>query len=68
VHLPEANLAIFKKGTYYSGITIFNSLPTDIKVLSEVCKKFKTALKHVLYLYSLCTLDEYFNRYYVTDK
>ena len=66
-HMPEANLAIFQKGAYYSGITIFNSLSTEIKVLSDHMK-FKTALKHVLYLHSFYTLDEYFNRWYVIDK
>jgi len=52
----------FSKGTYYWGITIFNSLPTDIKALKNDHKKLKTALKHVLYLHSFYTVDEYFNR------
>jgi len=55
-------LAIFPKGAYFSGITIFSSLPTQIKVLSDDHKKFKTALKQVLYLHSFYTLDEYFKR------
>jgi len=68
LHLPEANLAVFQKGSYYLGITIFDSLPTEIKVRSGYHKKFKTTLKYVLYLHSFYTLDDYFNRWYVTDK
>jgi len=48
VHLTQANLAIFQKGAYeyYSGIKIFNTLPTEIQDLSNNPKKFETALKH----------------------
>lgn len=60
--LSEANLAIFQKGAYYLGIKIFNILLTEIKDLSDDHKKFKTVLKHVLYLHSFYTLDEYFDR------
>jgi hypothetical protein len=60
--VPEANLAIFKNGAYYSGITVFNSLPAEIKDLSDDHKNFKTTLKHVLYLHFFYTLDAYSNR------
>jgi len=62
LHVPHANLAIFKKGAYYLGIRIFNSLPTGIKDLSDNSKKFKIALKHFLYSHSFYTVDECFNR------
>ena len=52
LHLPQANIAIFWKGAYYSGIKIFNTLPTEIKDLSDNPKKFKIALKHFLYSHS----------------
>jgi hypothetical protein len=29
--LPTANLTIYQKGVYYSGIKIYNHLPTAIK-------------------------------------
>jgi hypothetical protein len=29
LHLPLANLDIYQKGVHYSGITIFNSLPSS---------------------------------------
>ena len=31
LYLPQANLNIYQKGTYYSGIQIFNSLPLQIR-------------------------------------
>jgi hypothetical protein len=29
LHLPQANLTLYQKGFHYSGIKIFNSLPTE---------------------------------------
>jgi len=55
LHLPQANLAIFQKGAYYSGIKIFNSLPTEMKVLSYKPKIWKTAFKYFC-IQTLCTL------------
>jgi hypothetical protein len=49
VYMPQANLTIYQKRTYYSGI---NNLPMKIKKASDNLKKFKTALKHFLYTYS----------------
>jgi hypothetical protein len=31
LYLPRANLTIYQKGAYYSGIKIFNNLPLEIK-------------------------------------
>ena len=62
LHLPQANLTLYQKGVHYSGIRIFNSLPTEIKNISNKPKKFKRALKQFLYQYCFYTLDEYFNR------
>jgi len=30
LYFPQANLKIYQKGAYYSGITIFNNLPFEI--------------------------------------
>jgi len=30
-YFPHANLTIYQKGAYYSGIKIFNTLPLEIK-------------------------------------
>jgi len=36
---------MYQKGVYYSGIKIYNHLPTAIKDLSDEKNKFKLALK-----------------------
>jgi len=51
LYLPQANLTIYQKGTYYSGIKICNNLPLDIKNVTGNQKKFKIALKKCLYLF-----------------
>jgi hypothetical protein len=45
VHLPAANLTIFQKGGWYSGIKFYNHLPLKLKELSDDIRKFKMALK-----------------------
>jgi hypothetical protein len=36
LYLPQANLTIYQKGVYYSGIKIFNNLPLEIKKEKKV--------------------------------
>jgi len=55
------NLTIHQKGVYYSGIEIYNYLPTAIKDLSNDQNKFKLALKRYLLHNSFYSLEEYFN-------
>jgi hypothetical protein len=57
LNLPQGKYGYFLKWIYYSGIKIFNSLPTEIKDLSDNPEKFKIALKHFLYSHSYYTLD-----------
>jgi len=45
LHQPIANLSKYQKGAYYSGIKVYNSLPTWIKDLSADRKQFGHALK-----------------------
>ena len=45
LYIPTANLTTYQKGIYYSGIKIYNHLPTAIKDLSDDKNKFKLALK-----------------------
>jgi len=61
LYVPTANLAIYQKGVYYSGIKIYNHLPTAIKDLSGDKNKFKLALKRYLLHNSFYSLEEYFN-------
>jgi len=39
LYLPQANLTIYQKGAYYSGITFFNNLPLEIKNVAGNKKK-----------------------------
>ena len=61
LYIPAVNLAIYQKGVYYSGIKIYNHLPTAIKDLSGVKNKFKLALKRYVLHNSFYSLEEYFN-------
>jgi hypothetical protein len=47
LYVPAANLTVYQKGVYYSGIKIFNHLPTTLKNLSHDKNKFQTALKKI---------------------
>jgi len=61
LYVPAANLAIYQKGVYYSGIKIYNHLPTAIKDLSDDKNKFKLALKRYLLHNTFYSLEEYFS-------
>jgi hypothetical protein len=58
-HRPVANLSCFQKGTSYSGIKIFNSLPTSITSLKNEKTQFRIALKKFLYANSFYCMDEF---------
>jgi hypothetical protein len=40
LYLPQANLTIYQKRAYYSGIKIFNNLPLEIKNVAGNQKKY----------------------------
>jgi len=61
LHLPNANLSVFQKGVYFSGVKIFNNLPTDLKQTSYNIYKFQKALKIFLLDNSFYSLEEYYN-------
>jgi hypothetical protein len=61
LYQPQANLTLYQKGAYYSGIKIFNNLPPHIRNLFRDIKKFKLQLAKYLHLKSPYTLDEYYN-------
>ena len=52
LYVPAANLTLYEKGFYYSGIKIFNHLPTTIKNLLDDKNKFQIALKKFLLIHS----------------
>jgi len=67
LYLPQANFTIYQKRASYSGIKIFNNLPSEIKNVAGNQKKFKIALKKFLYTYSFYTLEEYFSQLWIKD-
>jgi hypothetical protein len=62
LHLSQATLAMYQKGTYYSGVEVFNSLPTALKDISSEPGKFKIALRNFLEIHSFYSLDEFFDK------
>jgi hypothetical protein len=50
LHLPHVSLTIYQRVVFYSGINVFNALPSSIKDISSSPRKFKVALKHHLTL------------------
>jgi len=61
LHIPAANLAVFQKGVWFSGIKIYNHLPPALKQLSYDISKFKVALKRFLFTNAFYTLEEYYS-------
>ena len=59
LYIPQVNLAIYQKGTYYSGIKFYNKLPSNIKNVSDNLKIFKSTLKRYLHMNTFYTLDEF---------
>jgi hypothetical protein len=49
-HLPITNLTIYQKDAYYTGITIFNYLPTHIKNVVNEIQVFKKTLTRDFFL------------------
>jgi hypothetical protein len=58
---PSTSFTKVLKGAYYSGIKIYNSLPKELKQLSNDQKSFESALKRFLHANAFYTLSEYFN-------
>jgi len=62
LYVPQANLTIYQKGAYYSGIKNINNLPLEIKNVTGNQKKFKIALKKIVYTHSYYTTEEYLSQ------
>jgi hypothetical protein len=62
LYTPQANLSVYQKRAYYSGVEIFNKLPSDIKNVNGNITKFITTFKRFLYANSFYTLEEYFEQ------
>jgi hypothetical protein len=55
LHLPSTNLTLAQKGS-----KIYNHLPSNIKVLLNVAKYFKSTLKSYLIEHTFYNLDEFY--------
>jgi hypothetical protein len=62
LHVPSVNLTKVQKGVSYSGITLFNSLPLNIKKVPHNTNKFKHELEKFLIENSFYSVEEYINR------
>jgi hypothetical protein len=60
-HLPSANLKLFQKRVFYSGIKTHSHLPQTNKELSHDVKQFRLALKRFIISNSFYFLEEYFD-------
>ena len=60
LHLPSTNLTLVQKGVLYSGSKIYYHLPSNIKVLSNDAKHFKSILKSYLTEHMFYSLDEFY--------
>jgi len=60
-HLPITNLTTHQKVAYYTGIKIFNYLPTHIKNVANTIQVFKKTLLRLILHNSFYSTDEYFN-------
>jgi hypothetical protein len=61
-HVSSVSLTKVKKGVYYSSITLFNSLPLNIKKVALNINKFKHELKKFLMENPFYSLEEYIDR------
>jgi hypothetical protein len=59
LHRPVANLTCFQKSTYYSGIKLFNNLPSSLKSLMNEKAKFKVVPKQYLNTHAFYSVDEF---------
>ena len=60
LHLPSTNLTIVQKGVLYSGSKIYNHLQSNIKVLSNDAKCFKSTLKSYLIEHIFYSRNEFY--------
>jgi len=58
---PQANLTLYQKAVYYSGVKAFNNLPTNIRNSFNDVKRFKLEIGKYLHLNSYYSLEEYYN-------
>jgi hypothetical protein len=61
LHLPLPHLTKFQKGVHYTGVWLFNHLPTPIKNTANETEIFKKTLKKFLIENSFYYIEEFIN-------
>jgi len=61
LHMPSAQLKLFQKEVFYSGIKTYIHLPLTIKKLSYDVKRFRWVLERFIQSNSFYSLQEYFD-------
>ena len=59
-HQPSMKMTEYQNRVYYLVVTVFNMLPSNMKIQSDNYKKFKLILQKCLYENSFYSVDEYF--------
>ena len=59
LHMPTANLTIFQKGVFYSGIKMYSHLPQSLKESLRDVRWFRLALKRILLKNAFYSLEGY---------
>jgi len=59
LHRPCASLTSFQKGVHYECVKLFNSLPIEIKSLTNDVKSFTTSLRNYLCREAFYSVDEF---------
>ena len=62
LHVPLTNQTKVQKAVYYSGVTLFNSLPLGIKEVANNTNKFKHELKRFLLKNPFYSVEEYMKK------
>lgn len=63
LHVPQTNLAVYRKGVYYSGAKILSNIPSDIKNVSHNPNRFKIIFQYLLTTHFLSAqLEGYYSR------
>jgi hypothetical protein len=61
LHLPSCSLTLYQNGAYFTGIKIFNKLPSELKQLVNFPKKFKRTLRRYLVSHCFYSIEEFYN-------
>jgi hypothetical protein len=59
LHVSNMNLTKYRKGVYYTGIKLFNNLPSTIRSLNHDTRVFKPALIDYLLTHSFYSVHDF---------